>query len=208
MNLHLDNHTQSTLQNAGFCADFAASRGLISPTTLLVASHLERLLQNLHMLEEWIRADFKAKASGYKALWAALERRNQALAERDRKRAAKVGRAPNAYACARNGCPIKATSKMALRRCTGPCPEEVKPAYCGVECQRLVRAYFSTAYCVPSGLVSDIVISTRTGRLIRNTANLTKDRRRLHSSFGHPKKRTTMKTPTRAVKQRRIGRRK
>lgn len=36
------------------------------------------------MLEEWIRADFKATASGYKTLWSALERRNKAIEEKDR----------------------------------------------------------------------------------------------------------------------------
>lgn len=72
-------------------------------------------------------------------MWAVRERKKRAFSMADEDREAKVRRTPNDHACARDGCPIKATSQAAIRRCKGPCLEESKPAYCGVECQRLVR---------------------------------------------------------------------
>ncbi|KZT63414.1 hypothetical protein DAEQUDRAFT_133399 [Daedalea quercina L-15889] len=62
----------------------------------------------------------------------------------EEQRDAKKRRKPNAYRCAREGCPVQATSQAALKRCGGPCPEEYKPYYCSKECQLQDRTIHKT----------------------------------------------------------------
>lgn len=96
------------------------------------------------------RPKFKSDAAYNTYLWAVVDRREKVMDEAARKRQEKERRKPNAYQCAREGCPVQATSKMALRKCGGPCPTHYKPSYCSRECQQVVSleirpgSYFMT----------------------------------------------------------------
>jgi len=45
---------------------------------------------------------------------------------------------PNKSRCAEPTCPTKITPETTLRKCAGPCSEDIKPYYCGTVCQRKV----------------------------------------------------------------------
>lgn len=80
-------------------------------------------------------------------LWKLLERRDKAVEEMQTRREGKVGRQASRYVCARKGCPIRATERSALRKCAGPCADELKPSYCGKECQQMVSNILSSSPC-------------------------------------------------------------
>ncbi|PIL36908.1 hypothetical protein GSI_00598 [Ganoderma sinense ZZ0214-1] len=71
----------------------------------------------------------------HRHFWPAYDAYVERQLEAERKRRAKVMKAPNLYACAASGCGIQAFKKGTLRQCGGDCPPETKPAYCSVECQ-------------------------------------------------------------------------
>ncbi|KAJ7729106.1 hypothetical protein DFH07DRAFT_756952, partial [Mycena maculata] len=72
----------------------------------------------------------------FKYLWLEYDKREAEMATEERKRLAKIAKAPNAYRCATEGCDIEATNKRTLLRCSGKCPGEYKPSYCSKECQK------------------------------------------------------------------------
>ena len=74
------------------------------------------------------------------ALWVLSERKRRTMNQSQDEQAAKVGKRSNAYRCAREGCPVEATAQAALKKCDGPCPEELKPSYCSEDCQKAVSS--------------------------------------------------------------------
>ncbi|KAJ7920283.1 hypothetical protein B0H13DRAFT_2656475 [Mycena leptocephala] len=119
------------LYAAAVYADASISRGLVSPNALWVTSVLT------HSATQYntdIRNSPRYRI--FKYLWRAFDKREEEMAEEDRKRSAKVAKAPNSYKCAAKGCGVEGTSKTALLRCGGKCPAEIKPSYCSKECQK------------------------------------------------------------------------
>ncbi|KAI0752075.1 hypothetical protein C8Q74DRAFT_352923 [Fomes fomentarius] len=126
-----DNLSNDLLYIGAIYADASAELGLISPTVLHTASYI------LHLgKRDGVDLKRSARYGPLKHLWRAEEARTKEWAEEQRKKAAKVARAPNAYVCATPGCEIAANQKKALMRCAGRCPMERKPHYCSKECQR------------------------------------------------------------------------
>ncbi|KAJ7511774.1 hypothetical protein B0H11DRAFT_1952873 [Mycena galericulata] len=119
------------LYAAAIHADAAVSRGLVTPTALGVVSLLTR---SAEQYKHDVRNSPRYRI--FVSLWRAMDRRDEEMAAEDRKRAAKIAKAPNAYKCAAGGCGVEGTSKKALLRCSGKCPAEYKPSYCSKECQK------------------------------------------------------------------------
>ncbi|KAJ7198277.1 hypothetical protein GGX14DRAFT_470086 [Mycena pura] len=119
------------LYAAAMYADVSICRGLVSPNALHVTSVLTR---SATQYNHDIRNSPRYRV--FKDLWRAMDKRDEELAKEDRKRSAKVAKAPNAYKCAAKGCGVEGTSKAALLRCGGQCPPEIKPSYCSKECQK------------------------------------------------------------------------
>ncbi|KAF7332979.1 MYND-type domain-containing protein [Mycena venus] len=119
------------LYAAAMYADASISRGLVSPNALWVTSVLTRSATQYNID---IRNSPRYRV--FKDLWSAMDKREEEMAVEDRKRSAKVAKAPNSYKCAAKGCGMEGTSKTALLRCGGKCPAEVKPSYCSKECQK------------------------------------------------------------------------
>lgn len=62
------------------------------------------------IVDEDVRPKFKADSAKQVQLWAVLERRDPVMGRAKAEREAKVRPRPNAYRCAREGCPVQATS--------------------------------------------------------------------------------------------------
>ena len=109
---------------------------LVSPIALQIASWIARVGE---------RDGFDPRKSNpyckLTALWRAEEARTKEWREEQRKMAAKIARAPNAYVCAAQGCGIEGSKKKSLMRCAGKCPVERKPHYCSKECQKNVSPH-------------------------------------------------------------------
>ena len=71
----------------------------------------------------------------HRHFWRAYEAYVERQLDGERKRRAKVTKAPHLYMCAASGCLVQAFKKGTLRRCGGDCPPEAKPSYCSAECQ-------------------------------------------------------------------------
>ena len=72
-------------------------------------------------------------------LWRAIDERLAEVAAEEEARQRKVDKRPNEYVCAGPGCTVGAVQRGALRACSGSCPKDLKPSYCGKECQLKVR---------------------------------------------------------------------
>ncbi|KAJ6464383.1 hypothetical protein C8R45DRAFT_840395 [Mycena sanguinolenta] len=119
------------LYTATICADAAVSRGLTSSIALQIAALLRRSGTQFNLD---VRNSPRYRV--FRHLWRAMDSRDEEMAAEERKRNAKVAKAPNAYKCAAKGCGVERTSKTALQRCGGKCPPEIKPSYCSKECQK------------------------------------------------------------------------
>lgn len=120
-------------------ANTAIRHGLVSPIVLYIAFEIARAceLQGVDPRKTGVYGPFTA-------LWREHEVRVAEIQEEQRKMAAKIARAPNAYVCAAQGCGIEGSKKASLMRCAGKCPAERKPHYCSKECQKMVSADPST----------------------------------------------------------------
>lgn len=131
-------HT-SDITNAALCADCAATLGCTAPSVLHVGQRYRQILSHAdNIVDPDALQEFKFMATRVDMLWGLVERRDKVMDAARRKREAKERRKPNAYQCANEGCPVRASSQMGLKQCAGPCPEEYKPSYCSKECQRKV----------------------------------------------------------------------
>ncbi|KAH9893606.1 hypothetical protein C8Q73DRAFT_697629 [Cubamyces lactineus] len=122
----------NVIHNAVYAANLCVERGFIPPIVLRIASWMATT-------EARYGVDMR-KSEGFKrfgSLWKAHEEYLARLQERETARLAKVAKAPNQYRCANEGCDIQAINRNALKRCAGHCPEETKPYYCSLYCQRL-----------------------------------------------------------------------
>ncbi|RPD76923.1 hypothetical protein L226DRAFT_551798 [Lentinus tigrinus ALCF2SS1-7] len=112
-------------------ADAAAKQGLVSPVVLYTASWILRLGKR-----DGVDPKRSARYGGLTDLWRAEEVRTKEYEEEQRKKAAKVAKAPNAYHCAAPGCGVAGNQKKAMMKCGGRCPIAWKPHYCSKECQK------------------------------------------------------------------------
>lgn len=128
------------LTDAGYAADCAVTLGSTAPAVLAVAQRYHQILGVADRLISDVGAlsKFKAHAANVTALWALSERRMRVMNQEQDEQAAKVGRRPNAYRCARQGCLVEAMTQAAPKKCGGPCLEELKPSYCSRDCQMAV----------------------------------------------------------------------
>lgn len=141
----------SDLTHAGYCAEIAIVMGRTSPMILHVAQRYHQILAKAdQIVDADVRPKFKADAAKQVHLWELLERRDKVMGRAKEEREAKERRRPNAYRCAREGCPMKATSQAGLKRCGGPCPDELKPSYCSKDCQNQVSMLSSTQFTAPT----------------------------------------------------------
>ena len=115
-------------------ANEAVKLGLVSPACLLAGVTLRHILNEQGA--DFVGADGRRTLTH---LWREVDKREAEVAEAERTRQRKVGRRPNAYVCAAEGCEIGALQRAALRRCAGGCPPELKPSYCSAACQKKVR---------------------------------------------------------------------
>ena len=118
-------------------ANRCAGLGFVPPVVLRVAERMEFLglrnpAQSLVRLPPKVNVALFAQLE---SLWEAWNNRKEEIAREKEKREEKVGKRRNAYFCAAEGCGIEATKKSGLKTCSGPCPANVKPAYCSRECQ-------------------------------------------------------------------------
>lgn len=122
-------------------AAYAVILGCTAPAVLAVAQLYRRVLSRPdlnELLSPEGLAYLKLQETQWYPLFDLFDRRQKVCHEADERREAKERMKPNAYRCAKDGCPVRATSQMGLKRCSGPCPEEYKPSYCSKECQRIV----------------------------------------------------------------------
>ncbi|EMD38090.1 hypothetical protein CERSUDRAFT_113225 [Gelatoporia subvermispora B] len=112
-------------------ADASVTRGLVSPAVLLIGMHILDLGARTH-----IEIPQTPRFRVFRRLWKAVNDRQKEVYTEERRRQAKVAKAPNAYTCARVGCGIQAANKAAFSCCSGRCPLDLKPHYCSKQCQR------------------------------------------------------------------------
>ncbi|KAI0314577.1 hypothetical protein OF83DRAFT_1085556 [Amylostereum chailletii] len=128
-------------------AEQAAEYGLVTPPGLFAVRQLHQTLASFATpagarFSEKDEAFYRHETAGIKYMWTFMRRRTDALERGGQALVEKARSTPNKYACAREGCGIRAESQAALRRCGGPCAPERKPHYCSRECQKTVRARF------------------------------------------------------------------
>lgn len=131
----------SKLCRAVECADYAVILGCTAPHVLHVAKLYKQILSRPDLdvlLPPEALPDLILLRTEWKDLFDLYDRREKVCREANERREAQERMNPNAYRCAKDGCPVRATSHMGLKRCSGPCPEEYKPSYCSKECQRIV----------------------------------------------------------------------
>ncbi|KAI0742585.1 hypothetical protein C8Q80DRAFT_1189519 [Daedaleopsis nitida] len=116
---------------SGLFVEAAARLGLVSPLVLRIPKYLVQTMKG-----SAVDVRESRKYGGFTHLWCAYDARNTEIAEEERRHAAKVSKAPNAYICAVPGCGIAGSQKKALVRCAGKCPAHRKPHYCSKECQK------------------------------------------------------------------------
>ncbi|TFK80252.1 hypothetical protein K466DRAFT_559266 [Polyporus arcularius HHB13444] len=134
---------------AALYADAAVQEGLVSPITLYTASWILDVGKR-----DGIDLKRSARYGGLTYLWRAEEARTREYQAEQKKKAAKVAKAPNAYICAAPGCGIAGNEKKALMKCGGRCPMARKPHYCSKECQKKDwKAH--KAYCKPDDELSE-----------------------------------------------------
>ncbi|KAJ7259995.1 hypothetical protein B0H12DRAFT_1048599 [Mycena haematopus] len=119
------------LYSAAICADAASARGLTTSTAVEITDILCRSATQYS-----IEVRNSPRYGVFRNLWRAMDRRDEEKVAEENKRSVKVAKAPNAYKCAAAGCGVEGTSKSALLRCGGECPQEDKPSYCSKECQK------------------------------------------------------------------------
>lgn len=120
---------------AGKSADQCVALGFIPAVIFEIANAIEN--SGLRKAEDGRIHLYRIKRFlTLKNLWRVIEER---IAEA-RRFDAKIEKRPNAYHCAADGCPIKATQKAGLLRCAGPCLHDIKPSYCSKQCQVKVHA--------------------------------------------------------------------
>lgn len=116
-------------------ANASVEIGLVSPITLVVGSKLRQIGSALG-------ADIEQAAKRGKRflpLWRAVSRRYAEVRAEERRRQPELDQKPGAYVCAAEGCGIRGEKKVALCACGGRCPPDLKPHYCGTQCQRKVN---------------------------------------------------------------------
>ncbi|RPD76922.1 hypothetical protein L226DRAFT_611328 [Lentinus tigrinus ALCF2SS1-7] len=124
-------------------ANGSVQQGLVSPAVLSTAFLILSLGKR-----DGVDPKRSVRFRGLTYLWRAAEARAKEYEREQRKQAAKVAKAPNAYLCATPGCGIAGNQKKALRKCGGPCPKARKPHYCSIECQK--KDWNShKPYCMP-----------------------------------------------------------
>ncbi len=113
-------------------ANYSVRLGLVSAAIFNVGFGVEDVVEQLG-------ADVGRASPRFMPLWNALAKREDEVLAQERRRQGRVAREPNAYICAAEGCQVEGLHRTALRACSGKCPPDLKPHYCGRECQRRVR---------------------------------------------------------------------
>lgn len=160
------------LMHAAYFANVAARAGSKAPMMNNIFYAYNALVDLFERLggedAEGIVREMKDAAPSFGALYTVCRDHTFALEERYEEMREKEARNPNAYACALDGCPVKAISKAALKRCAGPCPDEVKPSYCSKECQR--KVILGCSLLTVGCLLFPSFLGCRIGKLIGRTA--------------------------------------
>ncbi|KAI0364545.1 hypothetical protein BV20DRAFT_830292 [Pilatotrama ljubarskyi] len=112
-------------------ANESVKLGLVSPIVLRVGLMMRDLGAQLG-----VDVSQMGRSRRFRPLWRAVTHRMEELYAEERKKQARVGRKPNAYMCAAEGCGIRADGRAALKACSGKCPPDLKPHYCSKECQK------------------------------------------------------------------------
>lgn len=121
-----DTWNVDALYRAGMYADRCAALGFTPPIVLLVAKITEKA--GFRREEDNRFPQFSTERfARLEHLWEVFERRNAEVEGNVHRQDAKVGKRPNAYCCAAEGCGIEATKKSGLMRCAGPCAGNSKP---------------------------------------------------------------------------------
>ena len=118
---------------ARMSADEAAKLGFISEAVAQVGDGIPRGSE--------VARQFPHLMKAYDEYRAEMERKCQPITER--------------FACSA-ACGIEASKLSGLRRCTGPCPLELKAYYCTSECHKLVSGH-------PYGSTPSLMLIGRTG---------------------------------------------
>ena len=127
-------------------ANKAAALGFVPPIVLSIADMVERV--GFRRVETCPPGHSVDRFVALEDLWRAYERRKEQVEMQEQNRQMKVQQNRNLYFCAASGCGIEGTHKSGLSRCSGECPLEGKPSYCGKECQRRVSKPFARqAFC-------------------------------------------------------------
>ena len=118
-------HTQDgvVMRRVLMHVDTAASLDYISPTALILARRIPSTL-----LSQWPN------------LKRAADKRQAEMTAENQVERARMSTSPMRYACAAQGCGIRATSGKALKTCGGKCELPYKPSYCSADCQRAVSS--------------------------------------------------------------------
>ncbi|KAI0737075.1 hypothetical protein C8Q80DRAFT_1115421 [Daedaleopsis nitida] len=140
------------LHNAAYYATMLCLQEPIPPIALRIGNWLMQLGRRY-------RVDIRAMEGFEKfaALWRTYDDFMISQAAAEKQRLTKILGAPNRYRCAADGCGIQAINSRALRKCSGNCPEQFKPHYCSLECQK--KHWFVHRYackrCLPSPPIVD-----------------------------------------------------
>ena len=130
-----DRDPRAILATAIYHASESVNLGLVSPATLLVGMTMRGVALGSHPNDPLTSRDSPVCAP----LWRAIDDRLAEVAAEEEARQRKVDKRPNEYVCAGPGCTVGAVQRGALRACSGSCPKDLKPSYCGKECQLKVR---------------------------------------------------------------------
>ncbi len=122
-----------SLELAAHHANESIKLGVVSPASLVVGCKMREVAETLGVDVTQLRG-----ARRLRALWAVVEQRVEELYAAKRASQRKIGRRPEAYACALEGCGVRSEQRAGLRSCKGNCPPDLKPRYCSKECQAKV----------------------------------------------------------------------
>lgn len=131
---HLD-----AVQRAAECANEACALGFAPPGILIVGMNIEQRGYRRH---EDMKTPMQVtdRFSVLSDLWRAVDRyKTRAVLEAADQEAAACPD-PDAYICAAEGCGLEPTNKAPLRKCSGKCNNQGKPAYCCKDCQKKVSS--------------------------------------------------------------------
>ena len=131
-------HFIHRLYHAGKHANQAIALGLTSRAALKVAEKIESA--GFRRPEDNTFPGYVTERFGrFTKLWEVLDAHYAKLAAEKLKREAKLFRDPMGYFCAAEDCGIAVKRRSTLKKCSGKCPQALKPRYCSEDCQRAVR---------------------------------------------------------------------